>query len=94
MRKTAREKARGIVMVTPWMETPSVARLKRMAEKLTVLVPHPGSALVSVPRGGTEMCQLLLAEGGLGRAKVTRNEGGPGAAQRAAEACGYAKDNE
>lgn len=72
-----RERARGVVVVPFWMETPSVARLRCMADEVAVLVPKPGRALVAGPRVETEKCQLLLAEVGLkGEAMEEAAKGG------------------
>ena len=63
--KISREKAKGVVVIPLWVETPAVARLRRMADAVTVLVPKAGMPLVAGPRQGTERCPLLLAEVGL-----------------------------
>lgn len=65
--KMAREGARGVVVVPLWIETQSVARLRRMAERTTTMYPKPGSPLVVGAREGTETCPLLVAEVGLYR---------------------------
>ena len=63
--KMAREGARGVVVVPLWIETQSVARLRRMADRVVELHPSPGSPLVVGARTGTAQCPLLLAEVGL-----------------------------
>lgn len=65
LRKMARENARGVVVVPLWLETEATARLRRMADAVTVLVPEPGRPLVVGARDGSERCPLLLAEVGL-----------------------------
>ena len=65
--KMAREGARGVVVIPLWIETQSVARLRRMADRAVELRPTPGSPLVVGARTGTDKCPLLLAEVGLCR---------------------------
>ena len=63
--KMAREGARGVVVVPLWIETQSVARLRRMADRTVTMYPEPGAPLVVGAREGTATCPLLIAEVGL-----------------------------
>lgn len=77
-----------MVVASFWMEAPSVARLRRMADEVKVLVPKPGLVLVTGPRAGTETCQLLLVEVDLMGAATEEAAKGSGSREQAAQGVG------
>lgn len=60
-----------------------MARLQRMADAVTILVPKPENSLVAGPRQGTERCSLMLAEVGLRQERQPNTEKAVPLAQRA-----------
>ena len=84
--KMEREKARGILVVPFWTEDSSTARLRRLAERVTLVEPQPGRPLVAGAQTGTETCPLLLAEFRLQGAPKAGPAGAAVAVERALQA--------